>query len=229
MKTKIIFRLYLLIGFNTHIFSQTAAPLNLIPTSAPFTLTNNNDSFYENISYGDSGINNDFDVSANLGLVTFGAYNNDNLTNIDLGAISYTNFNYFKISSNDNLTFVFTDNPSDFEIGGALNTAIGSSYAADATTTFVLDAAACNALLVVKKFDLINYNLYPNPAKEIISISVTEDVKYKVLNSRGQLFKSGNLSRGNNKLIIDTLSNGMYFFQITTGSGNSFAQKLVKI
>jgi len=173
-------------------------------------------------------VTGNLDVSANLSLVTLAAYNNDNLTNIDLGAIPYTNFTYFKMNSNDALTCVYSDNPTDFEIGGALDVAIGSSYAADAETFFVLDAAACSAALAVENFDLINYNMYPNPATDVINISVIEDVSYKVLNSNGQLLKIGNLNRGNNVLKVDSFSNGIYFLHVKTENGNSFVQKWVK-
>jgi len=172
-------------------------------------------------------ITGDIDVSANLALVTLAAYNNDNLTSIALGSIPYTNFTYFKINSNDALTCVYSDNPTDFEIGGALNTAIGSSYAADAETFFIEDALTCS-LLAVEDVDLINFNIYPNPAKDIINIHITEDVTYKILNMNGQILESGKFIIGNNELNLITFSKGMYFFQIATESGNSFAQKLIK-
>ena len=76
------------------------------------------------------------DVSQNLGLEKLGTYNNDNLNSINLGAIPYTAFTYFKISSSDLLKTVYSDNPSDFEIGGTLDTAIGSNYSVDAFTEF---------------------------------------------------------------------------------------------
>ena len=80
------------------------------------------------------------DVSQNLGLEKLGTYNNDNLNSINLGAIPYTVFSYFKISASDLLKTVYSDNPSDFEIGGALDTAIGSNYSVDAFTEFKLSS-----------------------------------------------------------------------------------------
>jgi len=98
------------------------------------------------LRFQNSNITGDLDVSANLGLQKLGAYGN-NLTSIVLGETPYTSFTYFKISSNDNLTCVFTDNPSDFESGGPLDTALGSNYSVSSNTGFVTDTAGCDILL----------------------------------------------------------------------------------
>lgn len=169
----------------------------------------------------------DLDVSANSVLATLGTYNNDNLTSIDLGSIPYTNFTYFKTSSSDNLSCIITDNPSDFEPGGPLETAIGSNYSVDAFTNFVPDTATCSTLSVAD-MDTLQFNLYPNPSRDEITLQLEEEARYELVGLNGNLIKWGVLKVGNNKLDISNLSNGMYFIKLTTNKGQFFTRKLVK-
>ncbi len=172
-------------------------------------------------------ITGDIDVSKNSLLETLGAYDNDNLTSIDLGSIKYTNFVYFKTSSSDHLSCIYTDNPSHFEIGGLLETAIGTNYSVDAHTNFVVNAEAC-ALLSSEKFKTGSVNIFPNPSNSKVYVSITTSASYSIFNINGQSLKKGQLSIGKNTINIDNLSNGLYFLNIITKEGSSISQKLIK-
>ena len=173
-------------------------------------------------------ITGDLDVSANLALETLGTYNNDNLTSINLGAIPYSNFTYFKISASDNLTCVLTDNPSDFVIGGLLAIALGDdNYSVDAETNFVLDAAACSAILETEKFSQVNFEVNPNVIKNLIHVSIAEKANYKLININGKVLKEGSLSKGENNIILKNTSSGIYFLKVATKKGAVSSKKLI--
>lgn len=172
-------------------------------------------------------ISGDLDVSANLSLGSLAAYDNDKLTSIDLGAIPYSNFTYFKTNSSSLLSCIYTDTPSDFEIGGSLQTAIGSSYYVDDYTNFVLDESACNTLSN-KSFKKLGINIYPNPSFEKIFISTSEKASYKLITIHGQTCKEGRLNTGDNDINITSLSKGLYFLNITVDKGETLIKKLIK-
>lgn len=173
-----------------------------------------------------NSITGDLDVSANLGLEKLGAYNN-NLSSINLGAIPYTAFSYFKISGNSNLTCVFTDNPSDYIIGGALDTAIGSNYSADSTINFVVDQAACD-LLATDSFSDISLQLYPNPVAGHLNVSLAQTSNYSIFNTTGNKIIEGTLEEGDNVIQTASLTPGLYFLTAVTLDGNSLTKKFIK-
>lgn len=169
----------------------------------------------------------DIDVSANTNLVTLGTYDNDNLTSIDLGSIPYTNFNYFKTSSSNNLTCIYTDNPSDFQQGGSLETAIGSGYSVDDHTNFVTNASAC-ATLSVEAFSKQSFSVYPNPSSGKFNIRVKLNSNYQILNVYGQVLKTGQLKIGDNKVDISSYNSGLYFVTVEMFENNVITKKILK-
>lgn len=171
-------------------------------------------------------ISGDIDVSANLGLEKLGLYGNE-VSSINLGAIPYSSFNYFKISSNANLTCVFTDNPTDYIIGGTLDTAIGSNYSVDATTNFVIDQAACNALSTNENA-ISDFKIYPNPITNYVNVVAQNNSTYHIYNTTGQLVQQGNLTIGLNTINTYTMNPGLYLLHATTTSGATQTIRLVK-
>jgi len=172
-------------------------------------------------------ITGDLDISANSTLGQLAAYDNDNLTSIDLGSIPYTNFTYFKTNSSSLLTCIYTDTPSAYEIGGSLQLAIGSSYSVDNYTNFVLDESACNTLSI-EGFKQSGVNIFPNPSRNNLVVSISDNATYHFNNINGQTLKQGRLSKGENTIKISNLSNGLYFLNITTDNGKMLIKKIVK-
>lgn len=170
----------------------------------------------------------DIDVSANPNLSTLGAYDNDNLTSIDLGSIPYTNFTYFKTSSSNNLSCIFTDNPSDFQQGGPLEIAIGSNYSVDVETHFVVDSNACQ-LLSVNKSKMIDCAIYPNPSQSILNIRSSKEMEYQLTSLNGQIILSGKISVDHHTIEIGNLTKGVYLLQLVDNQGNSMVKKIVKV
>lgn len=167
------------------------------------------------------------DVSKNLSLTSLSAYDNDNLTSINLDAIPYTNFTYLKTNSSSLLSCIYTDNPSHFEIGGDLQSAIGSSYAVDEHTNFVLDEAAC-AVLNTENLDKAAFVLYPNLSNGEIKIATQEKGVFKIVNLTGKTLKTGKLNKGENQIDIADLAAGLYLFHFVDENNKTGSQKIIK-
>ncbi len=56
--------------------------------------------------------------------------------------------------------------------------------------------------------------LFPNPAKEVLTINTTETVQVKVTELSGRVLMAGELSATNNTLNISALQNGMYLVHL---------------
>jgi hypothetical protein len=69
--------------------------------------------------------------------------------------------------------------------------------------------------------------LYPNPATELINLSIDNDLINQcfIFNTSGQVVKNCNLKKGVNTLNISQLPSGIYFIQVTSSLG-IYTQKL---
>ncbi|MDK2772554.1 MAG: T9SS type A sorting domain-containing protein [Flavobacterium sp.] len=65
--------------------------------------------------------------------------------------------------------------------------------------------------------------VYPNPANEFITVSVTENTKYELYSITGQLVKIGSLSVNENSINLQELSKGCYLLKLSN------EKKLLKI
>ena len=65
-------------------------------------------------------------------------------------------------------------------------------------------------------------NIYPNPAKSTLNVSVQTVATYQLVNAAGAIVAKGTLNAGNNELNVSGLAEGIYFLNITaTGAGSS--------
>lgn len=77
--------------------------------------------------------------------------------------------------------------------------------------------------------DLSNFNVkvYPNPAREALTIEVSENSKMEIYAYDGKLVTQQNIS---NKTVlnVNNLNNGIYFIRLTNEAGETFQTKFVK-
>lgn len=66
--------------------------------------------------------------------------------------------------------------------------------------------------------------IYPNPATDIVTVSVKENTEVSVVDIMGRVVKKQTVTKENNRVDISELSSGIYIF--TIGSNN--IQRLVK-
>jgi hypothetical protein len=67
--------------------------------------------------------------------------------------------------------------------------------------------------------------LYPNPAREKVTIEGIETAKAQVYNALGQLVKT---VRGTNEIDIADLAKGVYLLRITDADGKVYTNKITK-
>jgi len=72
-----------------------------------------------------------------------------------------------------------------------------------------------------------SFSLTPNPAKNNLTIAVTEKAHVTIFNLNGQKIYNGNLKKGNNTIQISKLTSGIYFIKVKTNTKNSI-KKFIK-
>ena len=84
-----------------------------------------------------------------------------------------------------------------------------------------------SAVLSTDKFVLDNFNIYPNPSSQIVTINLQENLnleKVNIYNTLGQLIKT----EKSNTISVNSLSQGIYYFEIITDKGKGTKTILVK-
>jgi hypothetical protein len=75
--------------------------------------------------------------------------------------------------------------------------------------------------------------MYPNPARNTITITTTNDILLEnatIVNVNGKIVKSVSLKElTNNTIEINELSTGIYFVNIRSNSGKTTIKKLIKL
>lgn len=80
---------------------------------------------------------------------------------------------------------------------------------------FFIDDIAVGTNASTKTFETDNINIYPNPAKDIVNITLPEDnAQIDIVNVFGQTVKSVNTTSANETISLEGLEKGMYFFCI---------------
>ena len=81
------------------------------------------------------------------------------------------------------------------------------------------------------KEDDLAFIVYPNPAKENITITTTlfDDVlDYTIVDLHGRMVKEGVLSKAQTRIRLNTVSPGFYVFSITKHDGSIITKKFIK-
>ena len=94
---------------------------------------------------------------------------------------------------------------------------------------FDLDAVGViNQYVSIKEAPIFMVNIFPNPIKDIITISLVEKSEIQIYGSDGGLKLQKQCSIGQNKINLSEFANGYYFIKINTAKGSVF-KKVVKI
>ena len=89
----------------------------------------------------------------------------------------------------------------------------------------VIDAVLLPGFADINEVAIAELNFYPNPASENIAISDFSNGNYQILNSLGQVVKSGNVI--DNKISVLDIESGSYIVRLTNDKGN-FQGKFIK-
>ena len=77
----------------------------------------------------------------------------------------------------------------------------------------------------INELSNLNFKIYPNPAKDFISIEYLENYDYQLVNSLGQVILLGKNEKSN--IDITSISTGIYFLKITNENGNSGVKRVI--
>jgi hypothetical protein len=158
------------------------------------------------------------DLTQNI--VLFRLYcQNNSLTSLNVrnGNNSNLNGQFFNSSNNPYLTCI--------EVDDAVYSATNWTNK-DNASTFVNNQTEC-AALSTSEFTQIDFNVYPNPVKHKLTVSITNEASYSLITVSGQVVKSGQLRTGENTLNVSSFSSGLYFLQVKTEKGIS-TKKIIK-
>ncbi len=74
---------------------------------------------------------------------------------------------------------------------------------------------------------LIGFNVYPNPAKDRITINIQETAKVEISNAVGQKVYASDITMGNNEISLARFQSGLYFVKVSNG-GKTAVRKIIK-
>lgn len=77
----------------------------------------------------------------------------------------------------------------------------------------------------INELSNLDFKIYPNPAKDFISIDYLENYEYQLMNSLGQVLLSGKNEKSN--IDISSIPVGIYFLKITNEVGNYGVKRVI--
>lgn len=200
---------------NTHLVILNIAGNNI----STLDLSNLGDLYDLNCDYNDIAI---LDVSQNPNLGKLNC-NNNSLINLDLSLNTAlfqlgcesnlleslnvkngnnTNVTAFYAGSNPNLECIEVDN-AVYSTANWTNIDANSSFNENCNGTASIQETGSNELI----------QLYPNPALNVLNITVSTNTEVKIVNVFGETLSTIKVSTGTNAIDISTLSKGIYFIQ----------------
>lgn len=79
----------------------------------------------------------------------------------------------------------------------------------------------------VNEISDINFEVYPNPAVNVVSINSSENGQLKLYSVNGQLILENNITEGNNTLNISNVESGIYMVEVSISNGKTITKKLI--
>lgn len=135
------------------------------------------------------------------------------------------------------MTAVAADNDGNYITAGTFNVEIfknnnlvGPLYTTGEADFFVAKLAnsECGSGLSTDDFNVLSFNVYPNPTTGIINVETTEQLSaYTIYDATGRVVRE-RMFDSSNQINLENTSNGVYFIRITTVEGNAGTVKVVK-
>lgn len=83
-------------------------------------------------------------------------------------------------------------------------------------------------VLAVRDFSSSEIALYPNPAQDVLNLTINEDAELTITNTQGEQLKKQFLPSAHHSLDISELSDGIYFLHLKNKDGHISLNKFVK-
>ncbi len=174
------------------------------------------------VKYEESGMS--LSLSADGNIIAIGAHNNGGGgVNPGLGIVRlYQNISGTWTKIGDEIKGKAAKETSGWNIklsADAGKIAIGAPYNnKNGTDAGAVRVYNLSGILSLDKFVMSNFSLYPNPASELVTINLQDNLsidKVNIYNTLGQLIKT----EKNNIISVNHLSAGIYYFEIITDKG----------
>lgn len=134
---------------------------------------------------------------------------------------------YFTAPAGDCLMFVIEDN-----VGNGINNNFGQGYYKlyDSKGNTLVESDGkfgfgeyhiiyVHGAMAVEDVTETSYNVYPNPVKDVLTISGEDMKQVTVYNALGQMVKSINCNDNTVQINVNDLQNGMYFVNVINNNG----------
>jgi hypothetical protein len=139
------------------------------------------------------------------------------------------------IGSTDRGTAIAVDASGDYLVGGGFAATIydvnnNPVFNGGGTTDFFIAKFATQACspLSTADFEEEAIQVYPNPARNVLTVAINENTNYELYTITGQLVKQGKLSTIDNTIAVQDLSKGYYLLRIGKENGNWQSIKILK-
>lgn len=139
------------------------------------------------------------------------------------------------IGSTDRGTAIAVDASGDYLVGGGFAATIydvnnNPVFNGGGTTDFFIAKFATQACspLSTADFEEEGIQVYPNPARNVLTVAINENTNYELYTITGQLVKQGKLSTIDNTIAVQDLSKGYYLLRIGKENGNWQSIKILK-
>ncbi len=124
-----------------------------------------------------------------------------------------TNLNAIANTCNFNLTTPTTESLTGLTPNATYYIQVWSSFTEQGTFTLRLT----NPNLATATFDNSNFEVYPNPVKDIVNISYTQNIdKVQVINLLGQEVITKSINTNEGQIDMSNLSKGVYLIKVTS-------------
>ena len=125
-----------------------------------------------------------------------------------------------------------TNNPRNFTLHPDCDCSYEDNNSGNPLQKSMSGANKDNHLVETNATETIQINIFPNPARNTVFISLDKlsgsSVKYQVYDIQGKELKSGNFSGQQQELNISNLSKGIYFISVTVENQSKITKKMVK-
>ena len=157
----------------------------------------------------------DLSQNTNLNYVALGF--NNQLNYIDIRNGNNEDVSSFSTYSNPSLDCIFVDDSSASYL---------EDWTVDPHTNFVNNEQECEAISV-EEYQKPLFSMYPNPAKEHITVISENSGIYTLSSSQGNMVADGIIAIGFNRIGISELNAGIYFLEVETIQGKE-VKRVVK-
>ena len=136
---------------------------------------------------------------------------------LDPSVTEYTEFTFdFNTDNTDLKFFIFSPNRSTS--GPEVNNALR-----------VDNISITEKTLSTNRLESVNFELYPNPASEAITLSATESIdKVEIFNLSGKLVKSHSVNKPSERLYVNDLTSGVYIVRTQIGESLGTKKLIIK-